>query len=174
VRTFAPASKKTRPAPREEFTFTFMRDDEPEDHRFVARGVLDTASLSATLQAARVAPEQALGGIMRMIVKMLDNSDGTPARWQPTPWTEPLPGRDDDGFVTDDDEDERYFKGPDGQPITAEQVEKLQLFESGSSRRRWRYLIDEDDELVVDTKAIMQLFEWMVGLAAGRPTQPSV
>lgn len=153
------------PVPREPFEFTFMRDDEPETHQFQARAVTDTAGIANTLAVAEKHPEQALPGMLRMISKMLDNKDGTPATWSPTilPLPELEPG---------EEEPERKFRGPDGELYPMAEAEKFLEFTAGSSRRRWLHLMQDDDEVTVDGKALTKLYEWLVGLAAGRPTRP--
>ena len=168
MRKFGPPARKA-PVPREEFEFEFTRDDEPEIHTFRARAVTDTATLVMMLSNVRRHPEEAMGGVVRMVGKMMDNKDGTPTGWSPTPWQSPALAEDE----VAEEPTEALFAGPDGDPITQAEVDKLLKFDSGSSRRRWLYLLQEDDEVIVDAAALTKLFEWLVGLAAGRPTQPS-
>jgi hypothetical protein len=195
MKSFAPKGR-TKPIERIPFEFTVMRDEEPEVHRFQARAVTDTASLAYTLSSTQKHPERALTGMLRLIGKMLDNKDGTPADWAPKML--PLPGereRTDDQVAdalaateidmfeeelaeNDLERDEngeiiRKFRGPDGQLYPLSEAERFLKPEAGSSRRRWRTLMEEDDDAVVDGEALGKLFEWLVGLAAGRPTPPS-
>jgi hypothetical protein len=168
VRSFGPPPRKA-PIPREPFDFTFLRDDEPEVHHFQARAVVDTATLVMMLSNVRRHPEEAMGGVVRMVGKMLDNKDGTPTGWKPEPWKPERP----EGGELPEEPTESLFVGPDGDPIDQAAVDKLATFEAGSSRRRWLHLLEEDDEVIVDASALTKLFEWLVGLAAGRPTPPS-
>ena len=165
MKSFGPRPRTT-PVAREPFEVTFMRDDEPEVHTFQARAVTDTAGIAHTLKVAEKHPERALPGMLRMISKMLDNKDGTPATWVATP----LPREHQE----DDAEDDRpiVFRGPDGELYPMSEAEKFLEFVAGSSRRRWLYLMEEDDEVTVDGDTLTKLFEWLVGLAAGRPTRP--
>lgn len=199
MKSFAPKGR-AKPIERIPFEFTVMRDEEPEVHRFQARAVTDTASLAYTLSSTQKHPERALTGMLRLIGKMLDNKDGTPADWAPK--VLPLPGETDrsgdsemaqvadalasttvdfsesaqDGGDLERDENGeivRKFRGPDGQLYPLSEAERFLKPEAGSSRRRWRALMEEDDDAVVDGEALGKLFEWLVGLAAGRPTPPS-
>ncbi len=61
--------------------------------------------------------------------------------------------------------------GPEkGQLLRWHRSEEFLKFESGSSRRRWLYLIEQDDELIVDAEDVAKAFEWMIEEAANRPT----
>lgn len=167
MKSFGPtAAQRNTPVHREPFEFTFMRDDEPETHRFVARAVTDMTGLASLFTAVKKNPEQALPEMLGVIAKMLDNKDGTPAKWQPValPIPEGLP---------EEERPERMFRAPNGELYPVAEADRFLTFEAGSSRRRWLHLINEDDELTTDSTAITSLFEWLAGLAAGRPTQPS-
>lgn len=173
ARTFR--SKRTPTAERVPFTFVVHRDGEEESHDFQAVPVTDTASLSALMINAQRKPEEAMAGMLRMIGKMLDNKDGTPANWAPVQL--PPPPSDSPVWPDGDPEGEgapvRKFRGPDGALYPMHEAERFSAFEAGSSRRRWRYLMEQDDEVIVDSEALAELFEWLVGLAANRPTRPS-
>jgi hypothetical protein len=194
MKSFAPKGR-TKPIERIPFEFTVMRDEEPEVHRFQARAVTDTASLAYTLSSTQKHPERALTGMLRLIGKMLDNKDGTPADWAPKMLALPadrqaeldemdqidaeelaaLEADELDDSLERDENGEiiRKFRGPDGQLYPLSEAERFLKPEAGSSRRRWRTLMEEDDDAVVDGEALGKLFEWLVGLAAGRPTPPS-
>lgn len=192
--SFGKRAKRAIPAPREPFEFTFIRDEVPETHHFQARARADMVSLASTLLAAKASPERAMPEMLRLISRMLDNKDGTPMRWEPVPVpVEDVPGNGarqsqpgapnyewaTQGTIAEvapEDESEerpRVFRGPDGELHTFDQVEKFTAFEAGSSRRRWTHLMEVDDDVEVDAQDLMELFEWLVGLAAGRPTRPS-
>jgi hypothetical protein len=194
MKSFAPRSR-SKPIERIPFEFTVMRNEAPEVHRFQARAVTDTASLAYTLSSTQKHPERALTGMLRLIGKMLDNKDGTPSDWEPK--VLPLPAERqaeldemdpidadelaaleadelDDSLERDENgEIIRKFRGPDGQLYPLAEAERFLKPEAGSSRRRWRALMEEDDDAEVDGEALGKLFEWLVGLAAGRPTPPS-
>jgi hypothetical protein len=196
--SFGKRAKRATPARRETFDFTFLRDEVPETHSFLARARADMISLSTTLVAAKNDPESAIPQIVRLINKMLDNKDGTPLNWKPVALpVEPKarPAEVDEftpgavraladqysggtlgGTPVDSEDDEdapRVFRGPDGELYQFEHAEKFEAFEAGSSRRRWHQLMEIDDDIEVEAPDLMELFEWLVGLAAGRPTQPS-
>lgn len=164
--SFGPKDRQAVPAILEPFDFTVLRDDEPETHEFQARKVTDIASLMVTLTASDKHPERAMGGLMRLIAKMLYNKDGVPAGWEPNPLEAPE-GADDDAGM------QPKFRDPlTGELIdySPENIARFTAFQAGSSRRRWRYLMEEDDEVIVQQDDLMNLFRWLVGLAAGRPT----
>jgi hypothetical protein len=195
--SFGKRAKRATPAPREPFDFTFLRDEVPETHNFQARARADMISMANTLTLAKKNPEDAMPSMLRLISKMIDNKDGTPLGWVPEVLSieKPEPGPvgqavlrqewptqgsiiesgqpatpDDEG---DDVTTERKFRGPDGELYGFEHAEKFTAFEAGSSRRRWHQLMDVDDDIEVEAADLMELFEWLVGLAAGRPTRPS-
>jgi len=171
-----PKNTNTPPPARESFNFAFDRDGDEEIHSFNAVGRTDIGSLVFTLVSATTKPEDALSGMMRMIAKMLDNRDGTPAKWRPTPL--PLPGKEDrvpsgtDSEDLDEEEAVVKFRAPNGALLPMAEAGRFTEFNAGSSRRRWLELM-QDDELTVDAEPLTKLFEWLVGLAAGRPTGPS-
>jgi hypothetical protein len=161
--SFGPKGRPARTPVLEDFDFTILRDDEPETHHFQARVVSDVATLMVTLTNTEKHPERSMSGLMLMIAKMLYNKDGVPARWTP----EPLPAPEDDPDA------EPMIRDPlNGEliPASAENINRLTAFEAGSSRRRWLYLMNEDDEAIVQQDDLMELFRWLVGLAAKRPT----
>lgn len=163
MKHFGPTS--TAPVPREPFTLTVMRDDEPEDHQFNARAMTDVTGLATVLTLGDKHAEKAIGGVMRIIAKMLDNKDGVSASWRP----EVLPEPDDapEDFTP-------QFRNPSGEleDFTPENTARYTRFEAGSSKRRWLYLVEEDDEATVDEGQLMRLFGWLMGLAGkGRGPQ---
>jgi len=166
MKSFGQQHAPTTPVRREPFSFWFMRDDEPEEHQFRARVVTDIGSLLVALNASRRDNTgKAVQGAALIIARMLDNKDGTPARWSPEPLDPPEDAAEDW---------EAKFRAPDGNTWPMGEAEKFTRFEAGSSRRRWLYLMEEDDEVVVDAKDLMALMEWLVRMAAGRPTEPSL
>jgi hypothetical protein len=171
MRSFGPKNRAPAPAPREPFEFTVLRDEDPETHTFNAVARTDAGALSWTLGHTDKHPERALSGMIRMISKMLDNKDGTPAQWRPTP----LPRRNDPLDVDTEaspDESVSKFRGPDGKLYPLDQADQFTAHQFGSSRRRFLELMENDDDVIVDAADLGALFEYLVGLAAGRPTQP--
>lgn len=79
---------KPRPkAERVPFDFTVDRLGEMEKHRFQVVAALDAAGLSGVILATKRDQEMALPAMLGIIRKMLDNTDGTPAKWEPIPLT---------------------------------------------------------------------------------------
>jgi hypothetical protein len=150
--------RSRQPAARESFTFPFMRDEELEEHTFRARVSLDLPTLISAIGEADRHPERAVSGLLRIVVKMLDNKDGVPAQWEPEPL--PLPDPLPEGH-----DGEVRFRGPDGELYLLEEAAKFTAFEAGSSRRRWLHLIEEDDEIEVHRDDLMDLYKWLIGLA---------
>jgi hypothetical protein len=186
MQNFGKGARRRGPVRREPFTFTFLRDETPEVHTFQARAVGDVVSLATVLSAAQNNPEAAMPSMLRLIAKMLDNKDGTPYGWKAEAL--PLPERAEQPeqqwnttggmlveVVDQDDEEpqERKFRGPDGGLHTYDKLDQFEAFDAGSSRRRWQHLMDVDDDVEVEYRDLTELFEWLVGLAAGRPTQAS-
>jgi hypothetical protein len=155
-------------AHREPFQFTFLRDDEPETHEFNAVAKPDLVGLTRVMVLINTAPERATAQLLAMIPKGLDNSDGTPAKWEPIPVA--------DGYGEHGEPGAKYIVAPSGPQkggmVPAEHAAQFEAFDAGSSRRRWNALLDDDD-IAVDIADVMALFEWMVSLVADRPTVPS-
>lgn len=160
---------KTKTAPRERFEFVFLRDEEPETHTFQIVIRPDLAGLARILSLVNQQPEQAMEPMLGLIRRSLDNTDGTPFGWQPTPIQDTVAGPDEEKRPVM----LRAPYGPDkGDLVPFSRAAEYQAFDAGSSRRRWNALLD-DDEIALEQGDLMELFEWIVGLAAGRPTEPS-
>jgi hypothetical protein len=103
VKTFGKARKL--PAERIPFSFIVHRDDEPEEHHFLARKVEDFTALAMAAINSTKHPERSVGGMFAFIAKILDNTDGVPAGWEPTelePPAPPVEPRPWSGSPTDD------------------------------------------------------------------------
>lgn len=191
--------KKPGPRPEYRFALEFYRDDVPEQHEFTSHPVMDAGSLGYTLSADRK-PERAIAGMTRTIRKMLADDDGTPLGYRPRPYDPSEPDAEPDGDMPvtpysepssdvgelDDEEDpdaeafeefefdpqdERLFVGPDGEPHPAADIEEALKFENGSSRRRFTYLMDEDDDLTLEVDQLETIYRRLMGKAANRPTR---
>jgi len=184
--------KQTGPAVQPyTFALEFMRGKNPEVHQFTAYPVLDAGSLNYTLSAAQHA-ERAIQGMVRTIRKMLADDDGTPKDYQPARYTPPEPdvepewhghlpeganGNDTRRDLTPDPPDDfdesedDLLVGPDGEPHDREYISKAMEFESGSSRRRFAYLMDEDEDLTLQADQLETVWKRLVGKAGGRPTR---
>jgi len=69
------------------------------------------------------------------------------------------------------DDPDLLFTGPDGEPIDGAGVNELLKFERGSSRRRFAYLMDEDEELVLDLEQLQMVYKKLLAQVADRPTR---
>lgn len=70
-------------------------------------------------------------------------------------------------------EDVEYFLGPDDVAYRMDDIEALKKFQdkaAGSSRRRWDYLMDADEDAIVQMDDLQDIVRWMVATASGRPT----
>lgn len=63
------------------------------------------------------------------------------------------------------------FAGPAGEPLDSEAVTKLLEFERGSSRRRFAYLMDEDETLTLDVEQLQTVYKKLLAQVADRPTR---
>lgn len=172
-----------------EFGLEFYRDDTPVPHFFKAYPQMDAGSLNYTLSASH-RPERAVEGMVRSIKKMLADDDGTPLAYRPKPYVPPEPDAEPDATdapdaevpdpqeddaqraVEDDELDgDTLYVGPDGEPHPAEEISKALAFEAGSSRRRFAYLMDEDEDLTLEVDQLQKVYQMLVGKAANRPTR---
>lgn len=203
---------------RWEFALEFYRDEQAEQHAFLAYPAMDAGSLNFTLSATRN-PERAIEGMTRAIRKCLADDDGTPASYRPTRYVEPEEAPDDSpapdevvtaeqsrnefltqsGFAVrepeivqelaeqrdrahevvarheaaneDDEAQEVLFAGPNGEPLDDAAVSELLKFENGSSRRRFAYLMDEDDTLTLEMDQLQTVYKKLLAQVTDRPTR---
>jgi hypothetical protein len=188
--------KRKPPALREQFDLHVHRADEPETHRFQIVAVLDAGGLSSVVLTSRKDKEMALPATLQVIRKMLDNTDGTPAGWEPLALTRrsdaqrraeeaarnagvpepvwPTEGGELEGTPEQAAHlDEPVFRAPygleKGKLLPMSRVGEFLAPEAGSSRRRWDALL-ADDDISLEAADLMAVFEWCVGVASGRPT----
>jgi len=200
MKTFG--TKNTRPIERIPFALWVEVDDESVEKRFLARKVQDFGAMVMTAIHAGRDSGAAMGGMLSMIRRLLDNKDGVPADWSPVEVEPPKPtgtlvleeaepgwpgAQAFTGELVDETE-RKYvpsFRAPAhlpeghplaqwaGQLIPMERAEEFTAEEVGSSRRRWDYLMSEDNDATIKEKDLIELFEYLSSLAANRPTQPS-
>jgi len=159
LREYAPKSRGTTPEPFE-FSMIFMRDGVEERHEFTARPTMawqDTRAIMPIIAGqgsdeAQVA--QAVKVMDRLIRRALANDDGTPEKWS--------------AAVVDG-----HFTDPQGDHTPAVLLPAYKAFDAGSSRRRWIYLMESDDDISVDADQIIELMKDMLEAAAARPTTRS-
>jgi hypothetical protein len=147
-----------------DFELQAMREDstgEPREewHEFTARPQSDAGDLAA-LSATGDDGLAQMNIVVKMIKKMVINSDGVPEQWQPTELDAPDPLPEDY---------EPKFRGPDGELYPMDQAIKFTEPAKGSSRRRLMHLLFED-EATVDINDLSEMLKDMMGKASGRPT----
>jgi hypothetical protein len=201
VKTFG--TKSTRPISRVPISLWVERDDEPEEHHFLARKLQDFKAMVMTaIQAGKDDATGAMGGMMAMMRRILDNKDGVPAEWTPKLVEPPKPSGNlvlepaepswpgaqaFTGELVDDTERDYVpsFRAPtrlpEDHPLFADagklvpmtRADEFTAVEVGSSRRRWDALLSDESDVTIKEKDLMDMFEYMTSLAASRPTQPS-
>jgi hypothetical protein len=153
---------------REKFEFGVRTPDGVRVEEFWAvLGNLHAGGLIGALMAAqRNDAGAAAEAYYRTIAKMVDNSDGIPANWEPK-------------ALDQDEDDERpaMFRvpwGPDkGSLIPMENAPAYLDSEVHSSRRRWLYLMEKDDDAVVEFSDLTELFEWLIAQSTGKASGAS-
>lgn len=169
-RTFG--AKPRKPTERIEFDLIVQRDGEPETHTFGARPVADIGGLSYLMLESDRAPQKAIGTMMTVIARMLDNRDGTPSKWSPTAL--PAPSAEDQaGDGTYGERPAQKFRAPDGSLQPAAKADEYLKFENGSSRRRWIELLRDDDGVTVEADDLEEVLEYLLSVAGKDHTQHS-
>ena len=148
----------------------YRSDDEQVTFDFNARPRATSVEMLNLIKATSDSDgDGGVGEIMRLMTKIMDNKDGVPDGWKPTQLE-----------ITDVPEPEvgkrvPSYRGPDGVIYPLSDEEKLAGFlklEAGSSKRRWKYLMFEDDELLVEAETIIEAANYLISEAADRPTRP--
>ncbi len=154
------AQRLDKPVP---FELEVLRYDEEEVHEFTAVRKVDT------LLAARFMnlDEDQAGVMLRLVTKLigktLDNSDGVPVQWSPTP----LPKPKNAGARY-----EPKFRGPDGKLHPMDQAIKWTDYAAGSSRRRWEALV-ADEDVTAQLEALGGITKDLIAESTGLPTDGS-
>ena len=139
------------------FELVVWRDNEEEVHQFTARPIADAGAM---LEFSRSGDDGArkADAVFRMMSRMLVNDDGVKAQWSPTP----LPLKGSAKIVK--------FRAPDGSLQPMEKAAEWTDPAKGSSRRRWDYLMFEDNDVTVDIGVISEIITDMASEAAEVPT----
>jgi hypothetical protein len=194
MKTFGKRRSRTRQENqmlREDFTLIVERNGKDEEHVFTAQPKVSAGDIMNTAMAER---NQALAvtALRNIIRKSLVDDDGVPAAWRPDP-VEPedvtaalspaavsgdlaWPGDAAEhalARIAGEDDDAEYFLGPDGKYYRMDDIPALDKFQdrgAASSRRRWDFLMDNDEDAVVDMADLQEVVRWMVTTASGRPT----
>jgi hypothetical protein len=195
-------SPRRGPAERVPIALWVEQDDESIQHHFLARRVDNFAAMVMTAIHAGKNESSAMAGMMATIARTLDNRDGVPVDWEPTLVEPPRsagtlvleqdepewPGaKAFTGELAEHAEPKHVpsFRAPAklpedhplaqwaGQLISMDRADEFTKIEYGSSRRRWAALMSDESDVTIQQKDLMDLFEYLTSLAAGRPTQPS-
>lgn len=170
MKTFG--SHNARPAAREPFELKYMdASDRPATFTGLIVVRSSGSDLANILRAVKTSSQDVVPELIKLLTKLMDDSDGVvPRKWAPKQLDKP---------VDLDPEEladwEPVYRGPDGilyavsdEPTLA----KWKDVNNWSTRRRWVAFMEEDDEAVVELEDLMSIMEWVIGLAAERPTRP--
>lgn len=160
LKVYAPKSRGKEPV-EVPFGLIFIRDGIEETHEFIARPTMGWENVRGLvpLMGGQATDEtmskQAIKVIDRLIRRVLINNDGTPEKWAPT--------------VVDG-----HFTAPNGDHTPQELLPGFEVFEAGSSRRRWVHLMEYDDDITVEPEQIIDLMTDLLEAASSdRPTTRS-
>jgi hypothetical protein len=156
IKVYEPADDPGEPAAQHEFALIFKRDGVRERHEFLAEPQYDWKNLRSLLylmdsRRGDQFDPRAFTQIDRLVRRALVNTDGTPEKWK--------------AKVVSNDGEEPWFTDPNGDHAPAEMLPVYEAFGQGSSRRRWAYLMDEDDEVTVDFKQVIDLMQDLMEVA---------
>lgn len=184
-----------------EFGLEFYKGTDPVVHEFKAYPAMDAGGLSYTLSATHKPERAIEGIVRSIRKMLADDdgtpADWRPRRYEPpladdeddasaAPSVEEFEGfepapplrRVVDAVAATEDADEfdpedtdLLFTGPDNEPITGEKVTEALRFENGSSRRRFAFLMDEDESLTLDIEQLQTVYKKLLAQVADRPTR---
>lgn len=146
-----------------EFELAGLRDDEEEIHTFRVVQKADTLMATRFMNVSDDRVMELFPLIISLISKMLDNKDGVGANWAPLEL--PKPANAGPKY-------QPKFRGPDGKLHPMDQAAKFEDYNAGSSRRRWRALV-VDNEFTVDVEALADIARDLIEQSTGRPTDES-
>lgn len=146
---------------------TFCDDGTTRVHAFQLVPIVPAGHVTALMDALEDESEKAFGLMAKLIARLLDNTDGVPARWTAARIETPPEGKRRTGTVTD------RFIGPDNEehPWGGDAHATFEHVDNGSSRRRWLWLMDPDNEdEAVHLGDLADIAKWVVSEAVDRPT----
>jgi hypothetical protein len=133
---------------------TMSDDGSTRVHAFQLVPLVPAGHVTALMDALEDEPEKSFGLMAKLMSRLLDNTDGVPARWTFTP-----------------DEKGRTFIGPDNEPHPIGDAPQFIEQSAGSSRRRWNWLMNPDNEdEAVHLADMVDIAKWVVSEAIDRPT----
>jgi hypothetical protein len=147
-----------RPESQEFELVTFTDDGSEKIHKFNLVPIVPAGNVTALMDALDEEAEKSFGLMAKLLSRLLDNTDGTPARWVFEEYTEK--GR-------------KMFIGPDNEPHSVDAPERFRWedINNGSSRRRWQWLMDpNNEEEAVRLNDMVDIAKWVVSEAIDRPT----
>lgn len=153
---------------REKFEFGVLTPEGVRVEEFYAvLGNLHAGGLIAALMAAeRKDAGKAAEAYYRTIAKMVDNNDGIPAGWTPEPLAQ-----------AEGDERAPMFRVPWGDDkgalVPMKDADAYLESEVHSSRRRWLYLMEQDDDAVVEFSDLSEVFEWLIAQSTEKASAAS-
>jgi hypothetical protein len=138
------------------FNVAVRRRGVREVHSFQARPVADVGSALAFAAGGNEAH-----AAVKLLARMLVDDDGVPSAWA----FNPLPADAECAFPS--------FVAPDGGRLPLDRAAEFTDIKAGSSRRRWNYLMYEDEDVVITAQVLVRIVQDMVEAAAGNPTAAS-
>lgn len=166
-------NKSTAKTPeREPFELKYINgDDEVASFRGQLAVRSDGAELSTMLVLVSKGDPALIGSMTRMLGKQMDNRDGAVrASWKPEQLPKPV-----DLDPDEEAEWEPSYRGPDGviYPFSdTATMAKWQDQANWTTKRRWLHLMNDNDDAIVALDDLMEVAEYVIELATGRPTAP--
>jgi len=171
MKIFGNKSTSTPPR-REEFELKYINgDDEIESFRGQLAVRSDGAELSSMLVLVSKGDPALIGSMTRMLAKQMDNRDGlVKSSWKFEQLPKPVDLEPDE-----EAEWEPHYRGPDGAIYPVSDMTTRAKWDdqaNWTTKRRWVHLMTENDDAIVALEDLMEVAEYVIELASGRPTAP--
>lgn len=138
-------------------TFRYLREEAVETQKFnLLDKTIDIAAANRMVNGTKGGDTEAFSGLINLLANFMDDKDGTGARWAPVE----LPPKKTDGADAP-----KRFRGPDGKIHEWARADSFLEPAKGSSRRRWLYLMNDDDGAAVDLETMQKLAEFAMEIA---------
>jgi hypothetical protein len=154
---YAPTHRGDEEPEIHEFGMIFLRGRREEIHHFsayIGLGWQDLQKLTPLISGKGDLTGASIDALDRVIRRGLRDDDGTPIGWTAS--------------IADGE-----FTDPNGDTAPAELLPAYEAFDAWSSKRRWLYLMDEDDDLTIEPEQILALVNDLIRVAGNRPTRRS-